>query len=54
MELVALRGRLKTAGVWLAASARGTARSASEAGWLLTLSALLIAGTVWLVHRRAA
>jgi cbb3-type cytochrome oxidase subunit 3 len=25
-----------------------------EAGWLLVLSALLIAGTVWLVRRRAA
>jgi hypothetical protein len=25
-----------------------------EAGWLLVLSALLIAATVWLVHRRAA
>jgi len=25
-----------------------------EGGWLLTLSALLIAATVWLVHRRAA
>jgi hypothetical protein len=25
-----------------------------EAGWLLALSALLIAATVWLVHRRAA
>jgi cbb3-type cytochrome oxidase subunit 3 len=24
-----------------------------EAGWLLVLSALLIAGTVWLVRRRA-
>jgi hypothetical protein len=24
-----------------------------EAGWLLTLSAALIAGTVWLVRRRA-
>ena len=25
-----------------------------EAGWLLILSALLLAGTVWLVRRRAA
>jgi cbb3-type cytochrome oxidase subunit 3 len=25
-----------------------------EAGWLLVLSGLLIAGTVWLVRRRAA
>jgi hypothetical protein len=25
-----------------------------EGGWLLTLSALLIAATIWLVHRRAA
>jgi hypothetical protein len=25
-----------------------------EAGWLLTLSVLLIAATVWLVRRRAA
>ena len=25
-----------------------------EAGWLLTLSLLLIGATVWLVHRRAA
>jgi hypothetical protein len=26
----------------------------TEGGWLLALSALLIAATVWLVHRRAA
>jgi hypothetical protein len=25
-----------------------------EAGWLLALTALLFAGTVWLVRRRAA
>jgi hypothetical protein len=25
-----------------------------EGGWLLTLSALFIAATIWLVHRRAA